>query len=89
MVEPNFVGGDFGGKGCPFNEPLAYFCSKATGRPVRIVLDYQEEFEAGNPRHESVIRLRTGVKKDGTIVAHYQDWCAIDSDSVPHSVVSR
>jgi CO/xanthine dehydrogenase Mo-binding subunit len=73
VVEPNYVGGDFGGKGCPFDEPLAYFCSKATRRPVRMVLGYQEEFEAGNPRHESEIRMRTGVKKDGTIVAHHQD----------------
>jgi CO/xanthine dehydrogenase Mo-binding subunit len=38
-----------------------------------MVLGYQEEFEAGNPRHESEIRMRTGVKKDGTIVAHHQD----------------
>jgi CO/xanthine dehydrogenase Mo-binding subunit len=73
VVEPVYVGGDFGGKGCPFDEPLAYFCSKKAGRPVRMVMEYQEEFEAGNPRHESRIRMRTGVKKDGTVVAHHQD----------------
>ena len=73
VINPTYVGGDFGGKGCPWDEPLAYFLSVKTGRPVKMVMDYQEEFEAGNPRHPSIIRMRTGVKNDGTITAHYQD----------------
>jgi CO/xanthine dehydrogenase Mo-binding subunit len=35
-----------------------------------MVMDYSEEFAAGNPRHAAIIQLKTGVKKDGTIVAH-------------------
>jgi CO/xanthine dehydrogenase Mo-binding subunit len=73
LINPTYVGGDFGGKGCPWDEPLAYFLSVKTGRPVKMVMDYQEEFEAGNPRHASYIRVRTGVKNDGTITAHHQD----------------
>lgn len=73
VINPTYVGGDFGGKGCPWDESLCYFLSERTGRPVKMVMDYQEEFEAGNPRHAAVIKLRTGVKKDGTITAHHQD----------------
>jgi CO/xanthine dehydrogenase Mo-binding subunit len=73
LINPTYVGGDFGGKGCPWDEPLAYFLSAKTGRPVKMLMDYQEEFEAGNPRHASVVKVRTGVKNDGTITAHHQD----------------
>jgi len=73
VINPTFVGGDFGGKGCPWDEPLCYFLSKRVGRPVKMSMSYQEEFEAGNPRHASVIKVRTGVKKDGRITAYHQD----------------
>ena len=36
-----------------------------------MVSDYIEEFLAGNPRHATLIHLRTGVKLDGTITAHH------------------
>ena len=41
-----------------------------TGRPVKMVMEYREEFIAGAPRHAGVMRLKTGVKRDGTMVAH-------------------
>ncbi len=34
-------------------------------------MDYTEELTAGNPRHASIIKIKTGVKKNGTIVAHH------------------
>ena len=71
VIEPIFVGGDFGGKGSPMFIPLAYFLSKSTGRPVRIVMDGVSEFMAGNPRHAAWITIRTGLKRDGTIVARH------------------
>jgi CO/xanthine dehydrogenase Mo-binding subunit len=67
----SYIGGDFGGKATPANLPIAYFLAKASGRPVRMVHEYIEEFMAANPRHSTVIRLRTGVKRDGTITAHH------------------
>lgn len=70
VVQHSWVGGDFGGKGSPMDVPLCYFLAKATGRPVRTTMTFAEELAAGNPRHASVSLLRTGVKRDGTIVAH-------------------
>ena len=71
VFHPVTIGGDFGGKGSPMNVALGYVLSKAVGgRPVRMVFDYAEEFLAANPRHYSKLRMRTGVKKDGSITAH-------------------
>lgn len=69
-----YIGGDFGGKGNSRNTPICYFLAKATGRPVMMVSDYLEEFLAGNPRHNTMTRLKTGVMKDGTLVAHTVDY---------------
>jgi carbon-monoxide dehydrogenase large subunit len=63
------IGGDFGGKGSLMDLPLAYHLARATGRPVKMLMRYTEELMAGNPRHPAVITMRTGVKKDGRIVA--------------------
>ncbi len=70
IFHPVVIGGDFGGKASPMSIPVTCFLAKATGRPVLMVFDYAEELMAGNPRHESKIRIRTGVKRDGTLVAH-------------------
>lgn len=63
------VGGDFGGKGSMMDVPLCYFLAKTAGRPVKMVMTYAEEFMAGDPRHPSMVRLKTGVKKDGRLIA--------------------
>ena len=70
LVNPCYIGGDFGGKGSPLNVPLCYFLAVNSGRPVKMVMDYVEEFMAGAPRHASVIRLKSGVKRDGTFLGH-------------------
>jgi CO/xanthine dehydrogenase Mo-binding subunit len=70
LLHPISIGGDFGGKGSPMDVPMAYFLAKRTGRPVKMIMDYTEELTAGNPRHASVIQLKTGLKRDGTMVAH-------------------
>lgn len=69
LVNLTPIGGDFGGKGSLMDIPLCYFLARATGRPVKMVMSYTEELMAGNPRHPSVITLRTGVGRDGRIVA--------------------
>ena len=74
LIRPCYIGGDFGGKGDFMDIAAVYFLSKKSGRPVKMVMDYDEEFVAGNPRHASVIQVRTGVKKDGTIVAHHMEF---------------
>ncbi len=70
VVHHSTIGADFGGKGSPMDIPVAYFLAKKTGRPVKTVLTYAEEFSAANPRHPSIIWMRTGMKKDGTFLAH-------------------
>ncbi len=67
------LGGEFGGKGNQMDAPLCYYLAKQSGRPVRMSMTYTEEFMAGNPRHPLHIRFRTGVKRDGTLVAHEAD----------------
>lgn len=69
LVQLSPVGGDFGGKGSLMDLPLCYYLAKATGRPVKMVMSYYEELTAGNPRHPSVITLKTGMKKDGRLWA--------------------
>lgn len=63
------IGGDFGGKGSLMDIPICYSLAKATGRPTKMVMSYSEELTAAAPRHPSIITLKTGVKKDGRLVA--------------------
>ena len=72
-VNPVAIGGDFGGKGAPIDEPVCYLLALRTGRPVKMIMEYGEEFVAGAPRHAALMKLKTGVKRDGTIVAHQMD----------------
>jgi CO/xanthine dehydrogenase Mo-binding subunit len=74
IFHPMHIGGDFGGKGGFMDVPVAYFLSKKSGQAVKMVMDYTEELTAGNPRHASIIKTKTGVKKNGTIVAHHIDF---------------
>ena len=69
VLYPSTIGGDFGGKGSFMDVPLCYYLSKASGRPVKMVMDYIQELMAGNPRHPAVMTIKTGVMKDGTIKA--------------------
>src|SRR3990170_2595722 len=74
VFNPVYIGGDFGGKGDFMDLAVVYLLSKKARRPVKLVMGYDEEFAAGNPRHASIIHVKTGVKKDGTIVAHHMNF---------------
>jgi len=74
VVHPCYIGGCFGGKGDFMDVPVCYMLSLKSGRPVKMVMDYSEEFIAGNPRHAALIKVKTGVKKDGTLVAHQMNY---------------
>jgi CO/xanthine dehydrogenase Mo-binding subunit len=63
------VGGDFGAKASLIDVPIAYYLSKATGRPVKLVFDYTDELLAGGHRHPAVLSLKTGVAANGTFTA--------------------
>ena len=70
------TGGGFGGKTDPFNhEMVVAKLSMLTGRPVKIVLTREEVFYAHRGRHPALMKIRTGVKKDGAITAmHFQSF---------------
>ena len=71
VVHPCYVGGDFGGKGDGNDVALCYALAKKSGRPVKLLIDYTEELIAGNPRHGAVIKVKTGVKKNGILIAQH------------------
>src|SRR5262244_2404763 len=68
-VNVTHVGAEFGGKGDASDLPVAYFLAQRSGRPVRIVMTYTEELTASNPAHPTVATVRSGVNRDGRIVA--------------------
>ena len=74
VVHPCYIGGCFGGKGDFMDVPACYLLSLKTGRPVKMAMDYGEEFIAGNPRHAAIVRVKSGAKKDGQLVAHRMDY---------------
>src|SRR5262245_8431785 len=78
VLHPCYIGGCFGGKGDFMDVPVGYVLSAKSGRPVKLVMDYYDEFIAGNPRHAAVIRVKTGVKKDGQLIAHRMEY-VVDS----------
>ncbi len=71
VAHPGYIGGDFGGKGDANDIAVCYALSRRTGRPVKYLMEYTEELISGNPRHASVTTVRTGVKRNGLIVAQH------------------
>ena len=69
VIKPR-IGGGFGGKQEILIEDVAAHLTIATGRPVRFEYTRAEEFTASRARHPMRLRMRTGVKKDGTITAN-------------------
>jgi CO/xanthine dehydrogenase Mo-binding subunit len=63
------VGGEFGGKGDGVDLAVACVLAEKSGRPVKLVNTYAEELTASNPAHPTVITIRSGVNRDGRIVA--------------------
>ena len=69
-VVSTYVGGGFGGKGGLKAEPIAVALAlKANHRPVKVVFTREEVFQATLVRHATVVRIKTGVKRDGTLMA--------------------
>lgn len=68
IATPN--GGGFGGKSDPFNHEIVVAkAALVTGRPVKVTLTREEVFYAHRGRHPVLMRLKTAVKADGTILA--------------------
>src|SRR5215467_3320892 len=63
-----YLGGGYGGKVYPKVEPITVALALKAKRPVRVVLTREEVFYTIT-KHAAVIRMKTGVKKDGTLLA--------------------
>jgi CO/xanthine dehydrogenase Mo-binding subunit len=61
------VGGGFGGKIEPRLEPITIALALKSGKPVKIVMTRTEEFTASAGSTPALVKLRTGVTKDGTL----------------------
>ena len=68
-IHPSYIGGDFGGKGSLMDLPAVVYLARRTRRPVKYVMRYAEELTAANPRHSGVIRIKSGLRSDGTLLA--------------------
>jgi len=72
-VISSYMGGGFGGKEDMTVEPYLALLVWHTRRPVRLVFERQESLLATTKRHPFTMRYRTGVRRDGTIVAQDVD----------------
>lgn len=63
------VGGGFGGKFCPKVALVAAALTLKCKKPVQVRNDLHDDFIAARPFVPCTIQVRTGVKKDGTLVA--------------------
>ncbi len=63
------VGGNFGGKNEITQEPALALLSKKAGRPVKGVFTRTDEFISSTARHPFVMDYKTGVTRDGRILA--------------------
>jgi 4-hydroxybenzoyl-CoA reductase alpha subunit len=74
IATPN--GGGFGGKSDPFShEMVVARLAQLTGRPVKTTLTREEVFYTHRGRHPVLMWVRSGVRKDGEILAlHFRTW---------------
>ncbi len=68
------VGAGFGGKNSMRLEPCAVALALKTKRPVRLVNSRAEEFAAAAGSVAATVRVKTGIKRDGTITARAMDF---------------
>ena len=62
------LGGGFGSKGSLRLEPITSFLALKSNRPVKITLKREEEFVTVC-KHPATVHIKTGVTKDGLLVA--------------------
>ena len=63
------VGGGFGGKQEMLTEDIVALAVLRTGRPVKLELTRQEQFEATTTRHPMRVRVTLGAARDGVLTA--------------------
>jgi CO/xanthine dehydrogenase Mo-binding subunit len=68
-VRATRVGGGFGGKHASNIHSIAAWLARAARRPVKLVLSRTQDFEIQRSRHPARIWIKTGARRDGTIIA--------------------
>ena len=84
-THPVAVGGGFGAKakaGC--HEVIAAALAMKSKRPVRLVLDRDEEFAVTAVRHAFYIDLATSARRDGTLT-HRDGYVTVDNGAYNHA----
>jgi CO/xanthine dehydrogenase Mo-binding subunit len=89
------AGGSFGSRlVMDMKEPIAAWLSKKTGRPVKIVNTREEEFATAKHRYPWVIKLKTGITKEGKILARHINiildngaYCDKGSNTISYSYI--
>jgi putative selenate reductase molybdopterin-binding subunit len=69
VIKPR-IGGGFGNKQEVMIEDACAHLTIATGHPVKMEYTREEQFVGSTSRHPMIIKMRTGVTKDGSIVAN-------------------
>ena len=85
-VTPTEIGGGFGGKIPVYIDPVAALLSKKSGHPVKIVMSRAEVLEGTGPTPGSHLKIKMGVKSDGTMMAA-QAWLAYEAGAYPGAMV--
>lgn len=68
IIQPE-CGGNFGGRNEVSVEPYVALLAMKTGKPVKMLWSREEEFIGSTTRHSYHIEYKTGVKKDGHLIA--------------------
>jgi xanthine dehydrogenase molybdenum-binding subunit len=63
------MGGGFGGKEDIAGQFHAALAAQVTGRPVKVLYTREESLRFHPKRHATIIRIKTGAKRDGTLTA--------------------
>ncbi len=68
-VRGTLIGGGFGGKEDIAGQIHVAMLAQTTGKPVKMLYTRQESMLFHPKRHATIIRIKTGAKRDGTLTA--------------------
>ena len=85
-VVPCEIGGGFGGKIPVYLEPVAALLSRKCGRPVKMTMQRDEEFQGTGPTPGSFVRVKLGATKAGRLIAA-EAWLAYDAGAFPGGMI--
>ena len=63
------IGAGFGNKMEAHVQPVVVMLAMKARKPVKLILSREEDFETVRARHPATIRMKTGARRDGTLIA--------------------